>query len=64
MVGKADMSLYGLRQLIEWSIDHSCMDDEERDQTRRTWEKLWKQFCDQLVREYPDLVPKSLHQKL
>ncbi|KAH7630244.1 hypothetical protein B0T09DRAFT_383801 [Sordaria sp. MPI-SDFR-AT-0083] len=50
-VGKADMTLHGLRQLIEWSIDHAMMDDEERKETRKTWEKLWKEFCVQLFED-------------
>ncbi|KAK3950508.1 hypothetical protein QBC32DRAFT_13451 [Pseudoneurospora amorphoporcata] len=50
-VGKADMTLHGLRQLIEWSIDHAMMNDEERNETRKTWEKLWKKFCVELFEE-------------
>jgi hypothetical protein len=30
MVGKADMTVHGWRQLIKWSIEHACVDEKER----------------------------------
>ncbi|RCI16655.1 hypothetical protein L249_3296 [Ophiocordyceps polyrhachis-furcata BCC 54312] len=31
MVGKADMDLFGWKQLALWSIEHACLDGEERE---------------------------------
>ncbi|KAK4190837.1 putative adenosine deaminase-related growth factor [Podospora australis] len=49
IAGKADMTLYGLRQLIEWSIEHSCMDDAERKYVFDSWKEMWARFCQQIV---------------
>ncbi len=52
MVGKSDMTLYGWRQLIEWSLLHSCMSDEERRPVVEKWEELWNEFLKWVVAEY------------
>ncbi|KAK4200850.1 putative adenosine deaminase-related growth factor [Triangularia verruculosa] len=49
MAGKADMTLYGLRQLIEWSLEHSCMDSRERKQVFDAWLVMWEEFCQEIV---------------
>lgn len=46
MIGKADMGLAGWKQLILWSIEHSCMSKEEREETEKEWQVLWKEFLD------------------
>jgi adenosine deaminase CECR1 len=56
MVGKADMTLYGWRQLAEWSLEHSCMDAKELETARRRWDELWKEFVAWIVEEYGHLV--------
>ncbi|KAK3381450.1 hypothetical protein B0H63DRAFT_524170 [Podospora didyma] len=46
MVGKEDMTIHGWRQLIEWSILHSCMDKEEQEKVFEKWEEKWAtEFC-------------------
>jgi adenosine deaminase CECR1 len=49
MAGKADMTLHGLRQLVEWSLLHSCMEPELMHEVRRDWEKMWDDFCQRIV---------------
>jgi adenosine deaminase CECR1 len=49
MAGKSDMTLYGLRQLVEWSIDHSCMEDGLKKEVRQSWKAMWLVFCERIV---------------
>ncbi len=50
MAGKSDMTLHGLRQLAEWSIQHSCMEPELMREVRESWENMWDDFCRRIVR--------------
>ena len=52
MIGKDDMTLHGWRQLIEWSLEHSRMSEEERAQAQEKWEELWKEFLDWMIKTY------------
>ena len=52
MVGKQDMSLLGWKQLIEWSIHHSCMTEDERTAVHARWRVLWAEFVDWIVDTY------------
>ncbi|KAL2162102.1 hypothetical protein VTH06DRAFT_7887 [Thermothelomyces fergusii] len=49
IAGKADMTLHGLRQLVEWSIEHSCMEPDLMREVRESWEKMWDEFCQRIV---------------
>ncbi|KAK3292643.1 uncharacterized protein B0H64DRAFT_377148 [Chaetomium fimeti] len=49
MAGKSDMTLHGLRQLVEWSIDHSCMEPKLMKEVRESWEEMWYEFCQEIV---------------
>ncbi len=44
MVGKSDMTLFGWKQLIEWSIEHACMSPTERDEIYVHWKRAWIDF--------------------
>ncbi|KAL2755570.1 hypothetical protein ACRALDRAFT_2041905 [Sodiomyces alcalophilus JCM 7366] len=48
-VGKSDMSLHGWRQLIEWSLEHSCMDDREREMVYEMWKRRWDRFLHEVI---------------
>lgn len=50
MAGKADMTLHGLRQLAEWSIQHACMEPELMREVRSSWEDMWDAFCQRIVK--------------
>ncbi|KAK0708298.1 adenosine/AMP deaminase [Lasiosphaeris hirsuta] len=52
MAGKSDMTLHGWRQLIEWSLEHSCLEDDRRAKIRQEWETMWQNFCKWIVEEY------------
>lgn len=49
MIGKADMTLYGLRQLLEWSIEHSCMDEKDKAETLNAFRGFWVTWCKWVV---------------
>jgi len=46
------MSLHGCRQLIQWSLEHACMSDNERERIWREWESRWKLFTQWICIEY------------
>ncbi|KHN95945.1 adenosine deaminase [Metarhizium album ARSEF 1941] len=47
MVGRNDLGLFGLKQLSLWSIQHACLEDDEKKQLLEKWEEQW---ADYLVR--------------
>ena len=49
MAGKADMTLHGLRQLAEWSLQHACMEPDLLREVRGAWEEAWEAFCRRIV---------------
>ncbi|KAK3401964.1 hypothetical protein B0T20DRAFT_389884 [Sordaria brevicollis] len=49
VIGKADMTLYGLRQLLEWSIEHSCMDEKDKWETLTAFRGFWVTWCKWVV---------------
>ena len=59
MIGKADMGLAGWKQLILWSLEHSCMSDGEKAVATETWEAAWDEFLLWVVRTYGDAVGKD-----
>lgn len=52
MVGKADMGLAGWKQLVLWSMEHACLDDEERGRFMGQWDKEWQVFLQKVVDKY------------
>jgi adenosine deaminase CECR1 len=50
--GKVDMTLFGWKQLALWSIDHSCLEPEKMQEVRTEWNKLWYNFCHEIIRGY------------
>ena len=51
-VGSDDMTIYGLRQLVQWSLDHACMDTAERQLVRQNWEVYWEKWIHWIIEEY------------
>lgn len=49
MAGKPDMTLHGWRQLIEWSIEHSCTERDEKSKLMEEWQEMWDQFCNSII---------------
>ncbi|KAI1742962.1 hypothetical protein F4680DRAFT_457033 [Xylaria scruposa] len=50
MAGHRNINLYGWKQLARWSIEHSCLDSEERRRALAEWEKRWQDFIDALIK--------------
>ncbi|KAF4122080.1 adenosine deaminase CECR1 [Geosmithia morbida] len=56
MIGKADMGLPGWKQLILWSMEHACLDEQERTDMLKRWEERWEVFLRDVVETYGHLV--------
>lgn len=52
MIGKPDMTLYGWKQLIEWSFQHACLSAGEYKAVRGEWAKRWDKFLDGVIEEF------------
>ncbi|KAF4450695.1 hypothetical protein F53441_6236 [Fusarium austroafricanum] len=52
MVGKADMSLFGWKQLALWSLEHACLSSTEYYAVYRDWEEQWGEFVQWIIRTY------------
>lgn len=59
MIGKPDMTLFGWKQLIEWSLEHACMSPAEQQEVRRAWEARWERFLDEAIEEFGALDSSS-----
>ena len=59
MAGKSDMTLHGFRQLIEWSLEHSCLEDGRRAGIRADWEVMWDSFCQDIIDEHGHLLKET-----
>ncbi|RMX87500.1 hypothetical protein D0869_02312, partial [Hortaea werneckii] len=60
MVGDTRMSVHGWKQLAQWSIQHSCLSEEEGRRAMAIFERDWRDFCDWVVAtygEYADDLP-------
>lgn len=42
--GDQAMTLHVCKQLIQWSIEHACLDDKERLEIQGEWETRWGEF--------------------
>ncbi|KAF5658197.1 CECR1-like protein [Fusarium heterosporum] len=54
MVGKADMGLFGWKQLVLWSLEHACLSASEYNSIFRDWEQKWKDFVQWIIDTYDD----------
>jgi adenosine deaminase CECR1 len=64
MVGAESMSLLGWKQLAQWSLEHSCMEPEERALITSDWERRWNEYCQWIVNNYShldDYKPERRH---
>lgn len=44
--------MHGWRQLIEWSLQHACMEEGLREIAEKMWLERWDQFLDLVIEEY------------
>jgi hypothetical protein len=64
MVGKEDMAIYGWRQLIEWSLKHSCMTDKEYQEVWSVWQFEWDHFVRWIIQAYPEAGDLAIAQEV
>ncbi|KUI53084.1 Adenosine deaminase CECR1-A [Cytospora mali] len=57
MIGRHDMTLFGWKQLIEWSLEHACMSKDEYDAVYGQWAKRWDDFVGEIIEEFGDFDP-------
>lgn len=55
MVGAPTMSLYSWKQLAQWSIDYSCLSEDEKTRAHEIFKQSWRQFCKFIVEECGDM---------
>ncbi|PGH27124.1 hypothetical protein AJ80_01080 [Polytolypa hystricis UAMH7299] len=46
------MTLFGWKVLAEWSIEHSCLETEEKNKAQNFWSQEWVSFCQWIIDEY------------
>ena len=52
MVGDTRMTIHGWKQLAEWSIEHSCLSNEEKQRAMTIFERDFERFCEWVVETY------------
>ncbi|OAA65425.1 cecr1 family adenosine deaminase [Niveomyces insectorum RCEF 264] len=57
MVGKANMSLFGWRQLAEWSLKHACLTPAELEVAHSKWHEAWCEYVIWLLQTYGNESP-------
>ena len=51
-MGTNNLSLLGLRVIVEWSIEHSCMSPATRERAAKDFEESWIKFCQWIIDNY------------
>ncbi|KAK1754197.1 hypothetical protein QBC47DRAFT_302869 [Echria macrotheca] len=59
MVGSSSMTLHGWRQLVEWSLEHSCMNKDELTASYGRWEDEWNRFLQWIIETYGEVEKLS-----
>lgn len=59
MVGAPTMSLYSWKQLARWSIEYSCLNEEEKKEGQKHLDDSWKQFCAEIAKLEPLLMKEG-----
>jgi len=59
MVGSTTMSVHGWRQLAEWSLEFSCLSEDEKKEGLEIFRREWEEFCEWIVEKY-DAYAESL----
>jgi adenosine deaminase CECR1 len=45
MVGSPSITIHSWKQLAEWSIEFSCLSEEQRSEANAIFSKEWESFC-------------------
>lgn len=64
LVGSVSMTLSGYRQLVDWSIEHSCLNEDEKAEARGMLKTDWNEFLHWIVEEYGPHVSTLRYQHL
>ena len=59
MVGDPTVSLHTWKQLARWSIEYSCLSEEQKEMGLGHLDKDWAQFCTTVVAVYGGLVTET-----
>lgn len=51
------MTLFGWKQLIEWSLEHACLSRDEYGAVHGVWARRWDEFLDWAVEEFGSFDP-------
>jgi len=54
MVGSYSMNIHGWRQLVLWSIEHSCLDNEEKVRANAILAREWEEFCHWVIENFEE----------
>lgn len=49
LMGTNNLSLLGLRVIVEWSIEHSCMSPAMRERATKDFDEAWIKFCQWII---------------
>jgi len=52
MVGDTRTTIHGWKQLAEWSIEHSCLKDKEKQRAMTIFKRDFEAFCGWVVETY------------
>ena len=59
MVGKADMGLFGWKQLVLWSLEHACLSPNQYGIIKHEWDGRWQEFLLWVVKTYESELRQS-----
>ncbi|KAF1957816.1 cat eye syndrome critical region protein 1 [Byssothecium circinans] len=54
MVGSPSISLHSWKQLALWSLEYSCLNDEEKTEGKKIFLAAWEEFCAWVVKEFDE----------
>ena len=46
------MNIHGWRQLAEWSIEFSCLNEQDKERAMQIFRDDWQEFCEWIDKEY------------
>jgi adenosine deaminase CECR1 len=59
MVGAPTISLHSWKQLAKWSLEYSCLSEDEKKLSQGILEESWKEFCKTVIQKYGGLMIKG-----
>lgn len=55
MVGSPTISVHSWKQLALWSLEYSCLSEDQKTQSKIYFMEAWNSFCDDVVRKFDHL---------